>query len=276
MKMTIGQRLLLGVLVALIVLVTLFPIYWVTISALRGYTGLFDHAATLWPTAADWTFYRNIWASTDYPRYYLNSVIVALVATAVTVVFSVSMGYALTRFRFRFNALIRTSMLVGYMLPPMVLAIPLLGMLVAVGLDDTLVGLVLAHVAMCLPFGVWMMISFMRTVPFDLEEAAWIDGASRSQALVRVIVPVITPGITSVAIFTFIVSFTDYVFGLMLISTDSRKTIPVGLATIAESTALQRGDLLAGAALIGVPMVLAMAFVARYFIRGLMAGAVKG
>jgi multiple sugar transport system permease protein len=157
-----------------------------------------------------------------------------------------------------------------------VLAIPLLGILVSIGMDDSIFGLVLAHVAICLPFGVWMMISFLWTVPFDLEEAAWIDGASRVQTLLRIIVPVTIPGITSVAVFTFIISFTDYVFGLMLISTDSRKTVPVGLATIAESTALQRGDLLAGAALIGIPMVIAMAFVSRYFIRGLMAGAVKG
>lgn len=276
MRASPGFRLLQAALAGLVLLATLFPIYWVTISAFRGYSGLFEDSSTLWPTALDVTFFQNIWASTNFPRYYWNSILVATVATALTIVLSVSMAYALTRYRFRFSSVIRTSMLVGYMLPPLVLAIPLLGILVTVGMDDSIFGLVLAHVAICLPFGVWMMISFLWTVPFDLEEAAWIDGASRVQTLLRIIVPVTIPGITSVAVFTFIISFTDYVFGLMLISTDSRKTVPVGLATIAESTALQRGDLLAGAALIGVPMVIAMAFVSRYFIRGLMAGAVKG
>lgn len=276
MRASPGFRLLQAALAGLVLLATLFPIYWVTISAFRGYSGLFEDSSTLWPTALDVTFFQNIWASTNFPRYYWNSIVVATVATALTIVLSVSMAYALTRYRFRFSSVIRTSMLVGYMLPPLVLAIPLLGILVTVGMDDSIFGLVLAHVAICLPFGVWMMISFLWTVPFDLEEAAWIDGASRVQTLLRIIVPVTIPGITSVAVFTFIISFTDYVFGLMLISTDSRKTVPVGLATIAESTALQRGDLLAGAALIGVPMVIAMAFVSRYFIRGLMAGAVKG
>lgn len=276
MRPSIAFRVFQGVLIFLVLLITLFPIYWVTVSALRGYGDLFAESSTLWPTALDLTFFQNILASTNYPRYYLNSVIVALIATVVTVVFSISMAYALTRYRFRASALIRNSMLVGYMLPPMVLAIPLLGFLVTIGMDDTIFGLVLAHVAMTLPFGVWMMISFLLTVPFDLEEAAWVDGASRLQTLIRIIVPVSVPGITSVAVFTFILSFTDYVFGLMLISTDSRKTVPVGLATIAQSTALQRGDLLAGAALIGIPMVIFMAFVSRYFIRGLMAGAVKG
>ncbi len=276
MRPSTPARVVQGVLAILVLLVTLFPIYWVTVSALRGYSGLFAESSTLWPTSFDLTFFQNIWASTNFPRYYLNSLIVATIATGVTIVLSVSMAYALTRYRFRFSSVIRTSMLVGYMLPPLVLAIPLLGILVSIGMDDSIFGLVLAHVAICLPFGVWMMISFLWTVPFDLEEAAWIDGASRVQTLLRIIVPVTIPGITSVAVFTFIISFTDYVFGLMLISTDSRKTVPVGLATIAESTALQRGDLLAGAALIGIPMVIAMAFVSRYFIRGLMAGAVKG
>lgn len=276
MRPSIAARLSQGALAVLVFLITLFPIYWVTISALRGYGELFTESSTLWPTSMDLTFFANIWASTNFPRYYLNSLIVAVIATAVTVVFSVSMAYALTRYRFRASALLRNSMLVGYMLPPMVLAIPLLGFLVAIGMDDTIFGLVLAHVAMTLPFGVWMMISFLWTVPFDLEEAAWVDGATRLQTLIRIIVPVSIPGITSVAVFTFVISFTDYVFGLMLISTDSRKTVPVGLATIAESTGLQRGDLLAGAALIGIPMVIFMAFVSRYFIRGLMAGAVKG
>lgn len=276
MRISTPARIVQAVFALVVLVMTLFPIYWVTISALRGYGGLFTESSTLWPTAFDLTFFKNIWASTNFPRYYLNSIVVATIATVVTIILSVCMAYALTRYRFRFSALIRTSMLVGYMLPPMVLAIPLLGLLVAVRLDDTIIGLVLAHVAMCLPFGVWMMISFFWTVPFDLEEAAWIDGASRVQTLLRIIVPVTVPGITSVAVFTFIISFTDYVFGLMLISTDSRKTVPVGLATIAESTALQRGDLLAGAALIGIPMVILMAFVSRFFIRGLMAGAVKG
>jgi multiple sugar transport system permease protein len=276
MKPRLMTRLIGLALATLVALVTLFPIYWVVVSALRGFSGIRADARTLWPTRWDLTFFNTILASTNFPRYYLNSIIVAALATLVTVFFSVCMAYILTRFTFRFAALLRTSMLVGYMLPPMVLAIPLLGLLVSVGLDDTIWGLSLAHVGMSLPFGVWMMISFLKTVPFDLEEAAWIDGATRLQTLRRIIVPVTLPGITSVAVFTFILSFTDYVFGLMLISTDTRRTVPVGLANIVQSTALQRGDLLAGAALIALPMVILMTFVSRYFIRGLMAGAVKG
>lgn len=261
---------------AAVLLFTLFPIYWITISALRGHDKFFDDAAVPWPTEFSLYYFERIWSSTNFPAYFLNSLIVAVVATAVTVVLSTMMAYVLTRFRFRGSKLVQNFMLVGYMLPPMVLAIPLIVVFIGLKIDDTVLGLSVAHIAMSLPFGVWMLVSFFKTIPFDLEEAAWIDGASRLKTITKIIIPLVTPGVISVGVFTFVVSFTDYVFGLMLISSDINKTVPVGLATIAESTTLLQGDLLAGAALIAIPMVVLFAFVTRYFIGGLTAGAVKG
>ena len=259
-----------------VLLFTLFPIYWIAISALRGPKKFFPDATVPWPTEFSPYYFERIWNSTNFPVYFLNSFLVALVATAVTIVLSTMMAYVLTRFRFRGSQLILNSMLLGYMLPPMLLAIPLLVLFISLRIDDTLLGLSIAHIAMSLPFGVWMLVSFFKTIPFDLEEAAWIDGASRLKTITKIILPLVIPGVISVGVFTFIVSFTDYVFGLMLISSDVNKTVPVGLATIAESTTLLQGDLLAGAALIAIPMVVLFSFVTRYFIKGLTAGAVKG
>ncbi len=259
-----------------VLLFTLFPIYWIAISALRGPKKFFSDATVLWPTEFSPYYFERIWNSTNFPVYFLNSFLVALVATAVTIVLSTMMAYVLTRFRFRGSRLILNSMLLGYMLPPMLLAIPLLVVFISLRIDDTLLGLSIAHIAMSLPFGVWMLVSFFKTIPFDLEEAAWIDGASRLKTITKIILPLVIPGVISVGVFTFIVSFTDYVFGLMLISSDVNKTVPVGLATIAESTTLLQGDLLAGATLIAIPMVVLFSFVTRYFIKGLTAGAVKG
>jgi multiple sugar transport system permease protein len=261
---------------ALILVYSLFPVYWITISPLRGYSGFFTDSTKLWPTGFELDYFRNIWRSTSFPIYYWNSFFVGIVVTALTVILATLMAYVLTRFRFIGSSLMLNSMLIGYMLPPMLLAIPLLGMFIRMGIDDTILALIIAHIAMTLPFGVWMLVSFFKTIPFDLEEASWIDGASRLKSIVHVIVPLIVPGVISVAIFTFILSFTDYVFGLMLVSSEVNKTIPIGMASIKDSTALQRGDLLAGAALIAVPMVVFFSFVTRYFIKGLTAGAVKG
>lgn len=259
-----------------VLLFSLFPIYWIAISALRGPKKFLPDATVPWPTEFSPYYFERIWGSTNLPVYFLNSFLVALVATAVTIVLSTMMAYVLTRFRFRGSRLILNSMLLGYMLPPMLLAIPLLVLFISLRIEDTLLGLSIAHIAMSLPFGVWMLVSFFKTIPFDLEEAAWIDGASRLKTITKIILPLVIPGVISVGVFTFIVSFTDYVFGLMLISSDVNKTVPVGLATVAESATLLQGDLLAGATLIAIPMVVLFSFVTRYFIKGLTAGAVKG
>lgn len=269
-------RILLLVGGVLILCWSLFPIYWIVISPLRGYDGFFKDSTSILPTDFRIEYFETIINSTSFPVYFLNSVLVALVATVVTVVLSTFMAYALTRFTFPGSRVLLNSMLVGYMLPPLLLAIPLVVIFINLQIDDTLLGLSIAHIAMSLPFGVWMLVSFFRTVPFDLEEAAWIDGASRFSTIWRIILPLMLPGIISVAVFTFIISFTDYVFGLMIVSSDLNKTIPVGLAGIKDSTSLTRGELLAGAALIAVPMVVLFSFVTKYFIRGLTAGAVKG
>lgn len=260
----------------LILVYSMFPIYWITISPLRGFTGFFEDAGKWYPTGFDLTLFRNIWNETNYPVYYANSFIVASATTLITIILSTMMAYVLTRFRFIGRSLMLNAMLVGYMLPPLLLAIPMLGIFVSLGIDDTIAALTISHIAITLPFGVWMLVSFFKTIPFELEESSWVDGASRLRSIAQVLMPLMLPGIISVAVFSFIVSFTDYTFGLMIVSSEQNKTIPIGLATIKESITLHRGELLAGAALIALPMVVLFSFVTKYFIRGLIAGAVKG
>jgi len=269
-------RIILYVLAFLVLVYSLFPIYWVTISPLRGESGFFTQSKNLLPTGFDLTYFRNILGETNFPVYYLNSFIVALAATLITIILGTLMAYVMTRFKFIGRSMLLNAMLIGYMLPPMLLAIPLLGVFIALGIDDTLFGLIISHISITLPFGVWMLVSFFKTIPFELEESSWVDGASRLKSIVRIIFPLMLPGVISVAVFSFIVSFTDYTFGLMMVSSEANKTIPVGLAGIKDSTSLQRGDMLAGAALIAIPMVALFSFVTRYFIKGLTAGAVKG
>jgi len=275
-KASVRFRVFLYVCAALILIYSLFPIYWITISPLRGFSGFFQDANKWYPTGFDLTLFRNIWNETNYPIYYLNSFVVASATTLITILLSAMMAYVLTRFRFIGRSLMLNAMLIGYMLPPLLLAIPMLGIFIALGIDDTIFALTISHIAITLPFGVWMLVSFFKTIPFELEESAWVDGANRGRSLVQVLIPLMLPGIISVGVFSFIVSFTDYTFGLMIVSSEHNKTIPVGLATIKESVTLQRGELLAGAAMIALPMVVLFSFVSKYFIKGLVAGAVKG
>ena len=172
--------------------------------------------------------------------------------------------------------MIVASMLYAYMFPPLMLAIPLLSIFSRLGLSDSLIAVVLAHCTLTIPLGVWMLWGFFKVMPFDLEEAAMVDGCSRAGAFFRIILPLSLPGIITVSIFSFLLSWTDYVFAFILVSSDEHKTLPVGLASLLGSFDARWGELMAGATLIAIPLFLMFIFLGRYFIKGLAAGAIKG
>lgn len=270
------SRLTIYVLAFMVFIYTLFPIYWIVISALRGPQNFFEKSTNLLPTNFSLDFFMNLLEASNFLLYYKNSFVVSGSVTIITVIAATMMAYVITRFRFIGRNLLLNGMLIGYMLPPMLLAIPLLGTFIALGIDDTLFALIISHVALTLPFGVWMLNSFFKTIPYELEESSWIDGATRFQSLVKVIFPLMLPGIISVAIFSFILSFVDYTFSLMIVSSAENKTLTVGLAEMRGSYTLQWGELLAGASLIAAPMIILFSFVTKHFIKGLTSGAVKG
>jgi ABC-type glycerol-3-phosphate transport system permease component len=245
------------------------------VSSLRDERALFVRP-TLMPGPFSLSSYRNLLELTDYPTQFVNSLVVALAVVSVTVVISVLMAYALTRMRVRFKSMIVGTMLYAYMFPPMLLAIPLYTIFVEIGLADTLLSLVIAHTTLTLPLGVWLLWGFFKNLPFDLEEAAMVDGCTRLGAFFRVVIPLSLPGLVTVAVFAFLLSWTDYVYALVMISSDTQKTLPVGLASMVGAFDLRWGEIMAGASLIAVPLFIMFAFLSRYFIAGLSAGAMKG
>lgn len=266
------MALYLGVLV--VTLYSVFPIYWMALSSTRPQQDLFTKTSLVpWPI--DWESYRSLLELTDYLRQFANSLVVAVVTVTLTMVFSILIAYALTRLRFRGKTAIVAAMLFGYMFPPLMLAIPMFSLFNAVGLTDSLFALVGAHLAIALPLGVWLLWGFFKTMPLELEEAAMVDGCSRLQAFLRIVLPLSMPGLITVAIFSFLLSWGDYVFGLILIMSDQNKTLPVGLASMLGSNDLRWGDIMAGATLIAIPLLILFTFLYRYFVAGLAAGALK-
>jgi multiple sugar transport system permease protein len=259
---------------ALVTLWSLFPIYWMAVSATRPPALLFRDP-TLLPGPFSLQSFENLLRLTNFPRYYWNSTVVALVTTAVTVVVSTLMAYALNRFRFRGVGTLTRTMLYAYMFPPLMLAIPLYTIFVRLKLDDTLLSLVVSHLTIALPLGVWLLWGFFKSVPYDIEEAAMVDGASRLQTIYRVVVPVAMPGIVTVALFAFILSWTDLVYALILVSSDARKTVPLGLAAMLGAFDIRWGEVMAGSTLIALPLLILFIVASRAFIRGLTVGAVK-
>ncbi len=261
--------------VAAMLVYSLFPIYWMVVTGLRDPTTLYSSISLL-PGPWSLQSYETLLSLTDYPGWFKNSMIVAFGTVAVTITLSTLIAYAVTRLHFPGKMFVVGTMLYAYMFPPLLLAIPLASLFVAVGIYDTLASLIISHTTISLPLGVWLLWGFFKQMPQDVEEAAMVDGCSRLGAFLRVVLPLTLPGIVTVAIFSFLLSWTDYIFGFVMISNDTNKTLPVGLETMVGLYELRWGELMAGSTLIALPLFVMFSFLSRYFIRGLAAGAVKG
>lgn len=274
-KLSPVAKTILAIVGVFIAIYSAFPIYWMIISSVREPQSLLtDISLFPWP----WTFeyYRNLFELTDYPQQFVNSVIVAVVTVVLTMIFSVMIAYAVTRQHIRGKNLIVGAMLYAYMFPPLLIAIPLYTVFAKFGMNDTLFSLIVAHMTLTLPLGVWFLWGFFKNMPFQLEEAAMVDGCTRLGAFFRVVLPLSVPGLITVAVFSFLLSWTDYTFALIMIASDSKKTIPIGLASMIGSFDLRWGEIMAGSTLIALPLLAAYTFMSKYFIQGMGAGAVKG
>jgi len=269
----IVRRLILVLLFTGFTIYSLFPIYWMVISGLRTEQALF--APLLRPGPYSVKSYSTIFSLTDFPTYYVNSILISVGTTLLTVAVVTPMAYALVRSRLPGMALIVRAMLFAYMFPALLLAIPIYIFLVKIGFDDSLISLALTYCSFTLPLGVWLMWGFFKSFPFEVEEAALVDGCSRLQAIYRVIVPITLPGVLTVAIFSFLLAWSDFVFSLILISQDHLKTLPYGLASMDDAYHANWGELMAGSTMIALPLLVLFAFLGKYFIRGLSMGAVK-
>ena len=270
---TLIRRVFLVLLFGGVILYSLFPMYWMVISGLRAGRALFE--PLLLPGPYSWQGYKTILSLTDFPTYYLNSILIAVGTTAITVAVVTPMAYALVRSRLPGMMLMVRAMLFAYMFPALLLAIPIYVFLVKIGLDDTRLSLILTHSTFTLPLGVWLMWGFFKNFPFEVEESAFIDGCSRLQAIYRIIMPLTLPGVLTVVLFAFVLSWSDFVFSLILITSDELKTLPYGLASIDDAYDANWGELMAGSTMICLPLLALFAFLSRYFIRGLSMGAVK-
>ena len=281
MKLSLGfknsalWRIGLYLLVILISVYSFFPIYWMIISGTKAPTHLFS-SPSLVPGPFTWEYYTMLFQVTYFPIQFMNSIIVALGTVGITMVTSVMIAYAVSRYRIKGKTLIIGVMLYAYMFPPLLLAIPLFSIFAKFGLADTLFSLVIAHTTITLPLGVWLLWGFFKAMPFELEEAAMVDGYTRLGAFLRIVLPLSLPGLITVAIFSFLLSWTDYTYSLIMIMSDGHKTLPVGLAGMVGAYELRWGEIMAGATLIALPLLILFSFFSRYFIHGLTTGALKG
>jgi multiple sugar transport system permease protein len=257
-------------------LVVLFPVYWIAISSVKPTDELVSPVPTYWPRQFTWRHFALLFRASDFTTYLVNSTVVSLCTVALVLVLSVLGAYSLSRFRYPGRAWFGRLILFTYIFPGMLLLIPMYSVMQQVGLSNTLTGLVVVNVMISLPFGVWVLKAFMDSIPLELEEVSMVDGASRMQALVRVLLPLVLPGLGTVAIYAFITSWAEYMFPLILIVDDAKKTVPLGLAQWMSVYSVEWGAITAGVTVSVLPTLALFALVGKSFVRGLTQGAVKG
>ena len=269
---------ILGFASALIVaLIAIFPLLWMLSSSFKSYEEVYASPPTLLPLKPTLRNYKELLTLTHFETYFLNSTIVAGVATILSVFIGAIGAYSLTRLRNRVTKYFSRMVLATYMFPRILLVIPLFIIIIGLGLSNTRIGLALTYVTFTLPFALWMLRSYFAAIPIELEEAALVDGASRWKTFSLIVLPLALPGMIATSVFSFIVAWNEYLFALVFISSDEYRTLPLGIAILfGESGMFSWGMLMAASVLVTVPVIIFFIFIQKRLISGYMAGAVKG
>ena len=259
----------------IIFIIFFFPFFWIISSSFKSPEEIISKIPTYFPHSFTFEHYLKLIITSDFINYLINSLIVSFSSMIISVFLSLLAAYGLHKLKFYGNKLVEQGLLVTYAFPGVILLIPMYLMLSKIGLLNSYFSLIIINVTFASPFAVWMLKAFFKMIPVEVEEAAYIDGASRLRILISIIIPLAAPGIASIAIFCFVISWTEYMFASVLISGDNLRTLPVGLAAIVGQYQIDWGFLLAGATLASLPVILLFVFVGKYFVSGLTEGAIK-
>ncbi len=254
----------------------LFPIFWMVSVSLRPNMEIFIIPPAWFPTTFTTEVYEQIFANPQFVRMFLNSYFIAFAVTGVSLALATLAGYGFSRFDFRGNRLIQLFIIGTQMIPPISLIIPYFILIVSLRMYDTYPGLILTYTAFVLPFSTLMMISYFNTIPPDLEEAAMVDGCTRIGALVRVIIPIVLPGVVATGVYAFLLAWNEFLFAVTLTQSADMRLVPVGIAMLMGEHVYQWNLMMGLSVLASLPLLVMFLFLQKYLISGLTVGAVKG
>jgi len=261
----------------IILLVLLFPFYWMALTAVKPDEQLIDmdRFNPFWTTAPTLKHINKLLFESAYPRWLWNTMYVAVGATMLSMAASVLAAYAIVRLRYHGAQFVGAAIFLAYLVPPSILFIPLASVIYQYNLVDTPLSLILVYPTILIPFSTWLLMGYFRTIPFELEECALIDGASRWQILTRIILPLAVPGLISAFIFSFTLCWNEFIYALTLLSSTQNKTVPVAIVNeFVDGDIYRWGSLMAGALVGSLPLVLLYAFFVEHYVSA-MTGAVK-
>ena len=262
---------------ALILIVLLFPFYWMVLTSIKPDEQLIDMNTynPFWVVHPTFKHISKLLFETQYPRWLWNTMYVAVGATTLSIIASVLAAYAIVRLRFKGADTVGVLIFFAYLVPPSILFIPLASVIQAYGLFNSPLSLILVYPTLLIPFSTWLLMGYFKTIPFELEECALIDGASRWQILTRIVVPLAIPGLISAFIFSFTLCWNEFIYALTFLQSTPNKTVPVAIVNeFVDGDIYKWGSLMAGALVGSLPLVILYAFFVEHYVSA-MTGAVK-
>lgn len=259
------------------VFVLLFPFYWMAVTAVKPNHQLTNYSdySPFWVVGPTLDHIKYLLFQTSYPGWLWNTMIVSVFSTILSLAASVFAAYAIERIRFTGARVTGLMIFLAYLVPPSILFIPLAFMVFQFGIYDTRLALILTYPTFLIPFCTWLLMGYFRSIPFELEESALVDGASRWQILTKIVLPLAVPGLISAGIFAFTLSWNEFIYALTFISSSENKTVPVGVLTeLVRGDVYEWGALMSGALIGSLPVVLLYSFFVDYYVSS-MTGAVK-
>jgi len=262
---------------SIIILILLFPFYWMALTSVKPDNQLLDMEtySPFWVWSPTLKHFHKLLFESYYPHWLWNTMYVAVCATVLSIIASVMAAYAIVRLRYKGASVVGGLIFLAYLVPPSILFIPLSTVVFQYGLFDSPFALILTYPTILIPFSTWLLMGYFKTIPFELEECALIDGANRFQILIKIVLPLAVPGLISAGIFAFTLSWNEFIYALTFVSSSEVKTVPVGVVTeLVEGDVYHWGSLMAGALFGSLPVAALYSFFVEYYVSGLT-GAVK-
>ncbi|MGF3024647.1 carbohydrate ABC transporter permease [Methylobacterium aquaticum] len=260
-----------------ILVVLLFPFYWMALTAIKPDDQLIDMDTynPFWVVSPTLKHISKLLFQTHYPLWLWNTMMISVAATALSLFASVLAAYAIVRIRYRGAVAVGAAIFLAYLVPPSILFIPLATIIQAYGLYDSPFALILVYPTILIPFSTWLLMGYFKTIPYELEECALIDGASRWQILVKIILPLAVPGLISAGIFSLTLCWNEFIYALTFLSSTQNKTVPVAVVSeFVDGDIYRWGSLMAGALVGSLPLVILYSFFVEHYVSA-MTGAVK-
>ena len=255
--------------------IAFFPLVWVLLSSVKASGELSSNPTAFLPKEFTLVNYKNVIDNLGFTVNIGNSLIIALITTLIAITVSSMAAYGIVRFFPKFGNIMSRVLVTTYMFPPILLAIPYSLVMAKLGLTNTRVGLIIVYLSFSVPYAVWMLVGFFKTVPIGIEEAARVDGANKLVTFVRIVLPLVAPGIVATAIYTFINAWNEFLYSLILINSTNLMTVSVALKSLQGAEILDWGSMMAASTIVVIPSVIFFTFIQRYIAGGMTEGSVK-